>query len=154
VGLLHWSLTNGAQYQDRVSSVTVACIVLTRTEAYGETLSPTYPLRLQGLAMQVRSKVDSRGTRPPPAGLGALFKSGVLMAAQMAVKPHMFDVLSRNVRIFRLAAGFTQERCAERCGIYRSYLARIEKGKANPSITVLGALAITLHVDLRQLFLE
>jgi transcriptional regulator with XRE-family HTH domain len=51
-------------------------------------------------------------------------------------------------------SGATQDEVAERCGIYRTYLSRIEHGTANPSIRVLVALATTLNVKLTDLLLE
>ena len=48
----------------------------------------------------------------------------------------------------------TQQVLAERSGIYRTYLSRIESGDANPSIGVLVALATTLNVEVHKLLME
>jgi transcriptional regulator with XRE-family HTH domain len=61
-------------------------------------------------------------------------------------------IVGRQVRRFRLQAGLTQEVLSERCGIFRTYLSRLEGGKANPSITVLAALADCLRVTVGELF--
>jgi transcriptional regulator with XRE-family HTH domain len=62
--------------------------------------------------------------------------------------------LSRQVKSFRSEAGLTQQALAEKCGIYRTYLSRIESGDANPSVSVLVALASALNVELYKFFIE
>ena len=63
-------------------------------------------------------------------------------------------VLGRQVRRLRKDAGLTQDVVAEHCGIFRTYLSRIENGTANPSVTVDAALATTLGVGVWDLFVE
>ena len=63
-------------------------------------------------------------------------------------------VFGRQVRRCRLNAGLTQDAVSEMCGIYRTYLSRIENGTANPTIFLMAALADTLHIDLCELFLS
>ena len=63
-------------------------------------------------------------------------------------------VLCRQVRRLRKEAGLSQDVVAERCGIFRTYLSRIENGTANPSVTVIAALATTLGVGVWDLFVE
>lgn len=60
----------------------------------------------------------------------------------------------RQVRMYRQLAGMTQDDLAARCGIYRTYLSRLENGQANPTLSVLRALAATLDVELWQLISE
>jgi transcriptional regulator with XRE-family HTH domain len=40
---------------------------------------------------------------------------------------------------------------ADQCGIFRTYLSRIENGTANPTITVLASLAVALNVEIQEL---
>ena len=61
-------------------------------------------------------------------------------------------ILGRQVRKLRAEAGFSQEALATQCNIFRTYLSRIENGSANPTITVVAALAVALRVDIRELF--
>ena len=61
-------------------------------------------------------------------------------------------VLGMRVSRLRHGAGMTQDALAERCGIYRTYLSRIEAGTANPTIVVVAALASALKVPLDSLF--
>ena len=63
-------------------------------------------------------------------------------------------VLGRQVRRLRKDAGLSQEVVAGHCGIYRTYLSRIENGTANPTVTVLAALATSLGVGVWDLFDE
>ena len=46
----------------------------------------------------------------------------------------------------------TQEDLGERCGLYRTYLSRIESGGANPTLTMIHALAESLGVEVPVLF--
>lgn len=56
------------------------------------------------------------------------------------------------IRALRKAAGINQEDLAERCGMFRTYLSRLETGKANPTLTMIEALAGSLHVSIADLF--
>ena len=48
----------------------------------------------------------------------------------------------------------TQEDLAERCGLFRTYMSRIETGQANPTLTMIYALAVSLAVPVTDLFAE
>jgi transcriptional regulator with XRE-family HTH domain len=61
-------------------------------------------------------------------------------------------IVGKQVRKLRLKAGLTQDVLSERCGIYRTYLSRIEAGSANPTLLVLIALASTLDVHVCEFF--
>ena len=52
----------------------------------------------------------------------------------------------------RLATGMSQEAFADKCGFARSYMSRIERGRANPSLDAIEALADALGVEVRELF--
>ena len=58
------------------------------------------------------------------------------------------------MRDLRRAAGMTQEDLAERCGLFRTYMSRIETGKANPTLSMIHALAASLGVPVTALFGE
>ena len=57
-----------------------------------------------------------------------------------------------NVRKFRRQMDLTQDALSTRCGIYRSYLSRIESGAANPTLLTLVSLASVLNVHIQELF--
>lgn len=60
----------------------------------------------------------------------------------------------QRVRELRLATGLSQEEFAERCGFARSYMSRIERGGANPSLDAIQVLADAFRVKPRELFDE
>ncbi|HOX68180.1 MAG TPA: helix-turn-helix transcriptional regulator [Burkholderiaceae bacterium] len=68
----------------------------------------------------------------------------------MAVSPQR--AFGERVRELRLAGGLTQDDLAERCGLFRTYLSRIETGRANPTLTMIDALASSLGVPIVALF--
>ena len=57
------------------------------------------------------------------------------------------------MRIKQLRTDFavTQEELADRSGLFRTYISRMESGLANPTLTVLHALAQSLGVDIAVL---
>ena len=57
------------------------------------------------------------------------------------------NIVGEKVRTLRKSAGLSQEVLAARCGIFRTYLSRIESGAANPSLVVLVTLAQALEMD-------
>lgn len=63
-------------------------------------------------------------------------------------------IVGKQVKKLRLKAGLTQDVLSERCGIYRTYLSRIEAGSANPTLLVMIALASTLNVHVCELFTD
>jgi transcriptional regulator with XRE-family HTH domain len=56
------------------------------------------------------------------------------------------------VKALRLASGLSQEAFADHASIARSYMSRIERGMANPSLDAVESLADALGVDPSQLF--
>lgn len=60
-------------------------------------------------------------------------------------------VFGERVKEFRLASHLSQEAFADKCGFARSYMSRIERGKANLSLDAIEAIATTLGVDETEL---
>ena len=56
------------------------------------------------------------------------------------------------MRDLRNALGESQEAFADRCGFARTYVSRIERGGANPSLDAIEVLAIGLKVEVPDLF--
>lgn len=56
------------------------------------------------------------------------------------------------VKELRQATGLSQEAFADRCGFARSYMSRIERGRANPSLDAVQDLADALGVEEARLF--
>ena len=61
--------------------------------------------------------------------------------------------LGLNLRALRKSRGLSQERFALEYDIDRTYVSGIERGKRNPTVTVLGRLANALDVDVHELLL-
>lgn len=63
--------------------------------------------------------------------------------------PH--HCLPANLRQLRRERGLTLDSLAQRCGVSRAMISKIERGVAIPTATVLGKLAAGLEVGLSQL---
>lgn len=55
--------------------------------------------------------------------------------------------LGSNVRRLREAKGWSQEDYADRAGIHRTYVSDIERGRRNPTVTVVEKLAKPFEVS-------
>jgi transcriptional regulator with XRE-family HTH domain len=62
--------------------------------------------------------------------------------------------LGLRVKELRAAKGLSQEAFADKCGFARSYMSRVERGGANPSVDALEVLAVALDVYIKDLFTE
>ncbi len=51
-----------------------------------------------------------------------------------------------NLRKFRKARGFSQEKLAFECGLHRTYISGVERGVRNPTVLVLEQIAMALKV--------
>jgi transcriptional regulator with XRE-family HTH domain len=60
----------------------------------------------------------------------------------------------RRVKELRHACGLSQEAFADRCGFARSYMSRVERGGANPSLDAVDVLAQALGVEPSALFTD
>ena len=59
--------------------------------------------------------------------------------------------LGQNVRRLREAKGWSQEDYADRAGIHRTYVSDIERGRRNPTISVVEKLARPLEITIGRL---
>ena len=59
--------------------------------------------------------------------------------------------LARNLRRFRGAKGWSQEKFAFEANIHRTYVSDIERGARNPTILVLDKLAAPLGITASEL---
>ncbi|RYG85695.1 MAG: XRE family transcriptional regulator [Alphaproteobacteria bacterium] len=55
--------------------------------------------------------------------------------------------LAANLRRLRVERGWSQEDYADRAGIHRTYVSDLERGKRNPTISVVEKLAGPLQVS-------
>jgi transcriptional regulator with XRE-family HTH domain len=56
------------------------------------------------------------------------------------------------VRQLRTDAGLSQVEFGERCGFYQTYLSRIERGQANPTLNAMEVIANALGLTIFDLF--
>lgn len=61
-------------------------------------------------------------------------------------------VLGDRLRHLRAERGLTQEQLADRAGLAREYLSKVESGHRNPSLDIIARLAQALEVSLEDLF--
>jgi transcriptional regulator with XRE-family HTH domain len=64
------------------------------------------------------------------------------------------DRLGRNLRQLRQARGFTQQQMAKLSGLPRATWANLESGSANPTLSVLHAVASAFQVSLEEIVAE
>jgi len=60
----------------------------------------------------------------------------------------------RCVRELRLEAGLSQVEFGERCGFYQTYLSRLERGQANPTLNAMEVIANGLGLTVFELWRE
>jgi transcriptional regulator with XRE-family HTH domain len=56
-----------------------------------------------------------------------------------------------NLKRLRTAKGYSQDELAQRCGLDRTYISLIERGKRSPSLSVMSKISVSLDVHLAQL---
>ena len=61
-------------------------------------------------------------------------------------------LLGKRIKSLRKLKGYTQERLAEIMDISSNYLAGIERGEANPTLSLLERLSVGLEIPLPELF--
>jgi len=69
----------------------------------------------------------------------------------MPKRDKLLSEFGRNVSRARNAAGFSQDKLAEKAELDRTYLSGIERGVRNPGIKTVIRLARALEVSLDQL---
>ena len=61
------------------------------------------------------------------------------------------ELMAARLKALRERRGLTQEQLAEKSGVGRSHLARLETGKQDPTLSTLEKLAKALKVDVAKL---
>lgn len=62
------------------------------------------------------------------------------------------ELVAWNVRRIRVLRGISSERLAAEAAVDRTYLSRLERGVANPSVDILEKVAKVLGVEIAELF--
>lgn len=63
-------------------------------------------------------------------------------------------IVAENLRRVRLAKGWSQEVCAEKCGLHRTYIGAVERGERNITLATLDGIAAALKVSAIELLTE
>lgn len=66
----------------------------------------------------------------------------------------MLKSFGLTIRKIREANGMSQEDLAVTCGLHRTYISDIERGKRNVSLINIQAIAAALGVAIYQIFIE
>ncbi|TAN18389.1 MAG: XRE family transcriptional regulator [Rhizobiaceae bacterium] len=61
------------------------------------------------------------------------------------------SVVARNLRLLRQAGGLSQEQLADRAGLDRNYVGKLEREENSPTVDTLEALAVALQIDVENL---
>jgi transcriptional regulator with XRE-family HTH domain len=61
------------------------------------------------------------------------------------------NALANNVRRLRKLVSLSQEELAFQCEIDRTYISKVERGVANPSLLILARIAEVLEVSIEEL---
>ena len=69
-----------------------------------------------------------------------------------SVSARIRKLFGERVRELREASGVSQEAFADQSGFARSYVSRVERGRANPSLDAVEVLALALAVEVPDLF--
>ena len=59
--------------------------------------------------------------------------------------------LAKNVKALRKSLGLSQEGLAFECDIDRTYISKVERGIANPSLLIIFRIADVLKVEIKDL---
>lgn len=70
---------------------------------------------------------------------------------KMTRDDQLLALLAKNVRNLRKEIGLSQEELAFECEIDRTYISKVERGIANPSLLVLFKIANVLKVEIKDL---
>lgn len=57
------------------------------------------------------------------------------------------QTVAKNIRVLRLARGYTQEELSELAGINRNYTGMIEREERSPTVDMLEKIAKALAID-------
>ena len=61
-------------------------------------------------------------------------------------------IVAENLRRLRLQRKWSQEICAEKCGLHRTYIGAVERGERNISLVNIYKIAEALGCDAKDLF--
>ncbi len=63
-------------------------------------------------------------------------------------------LFGKNVRAFREAKGWSQDKLSDESGLHRTYISGIERGFRNPTIEIVHKISVALQIQISDLFKE
>ena len=66
----------------------------------------------------------------------------------------ILHTFATNVRNYRLACGYSQDKLAESAGLHRTYISAVERCRRSIALENVQKIANALHVDTYLLFIE
>ena len=69
-----------------------------------------------------------------------------------AVENNIKKIFGARVRALRTEKGWSQEYFAFECGLHRTYIGAVERGKRNISLENIKKIANTFRIDIAELF--
>ena len=67
---------------------------------------------------------------------------------------NILRIFANNVRSYRLACGYSQEKLAEYTGLHRTYINAVERCRRSIALENIQKIANALHVEPYLLFIE
>ena len=64
-----------------------------------------------------------------------------------------YKVLTENIRYYRMKANLTQEQLAEKVGVRRETIMRLEKAQYNPSLKLAIDISRVLNAPIEDIFI-
>lgn len=99
---------------------------------------------MSGSGRRLSGKTLRKG--PPRRRAGAGTKKRATQAVRTTPRPKLLALFGERVRAFRTAAEMSQADLAAAAGMRQPYVADIERGVINPTLTTIAALAAGLGV--------
>jgi len=67
---------------------------------------------------------------------------------------YYYDIVRKNIKKYRKMANLTQQELADKIGVSMHYISQIESANPNKYFTlvIIGRIADTLNIDIRNLF--
>lgn len=66
----------------------------------------------------------------------------------------IIKVFGTNVKTYRLQAGLSQQKFAEKCGLHRTYISDIERFRRSIALENVQRIADALNIETYKLFIE
>ena len=64
------------------------------------------------------------------------------------------EIVGENIRGFRQAKGWSQEKLGARSGLHYNYIGTVERGEKSISVDNLGLIAKALNIPITNFFIE